>query len=191
MKIRKKLEKIKKTKIYTKPNKTKNTEEPDVITRISFYLAISDMSQDAKESWATLLPHMNRGQLQRLAHILEASFLDAATRGIDDEFNKKLKQITATYANTDDAVPTEAPVLKRVRLIGENNAGKRLTAEQQVKLLNILKEYFQHRVRNIRAKQYSAVAKVIERLDKERAEEAFDYLSSRHRGWRIFVAENI
>ena len=76
MKIRKKLEKIKKTKIYTKPNKTKNTEEPDVITRISFYLAVSDMSLQAKKSWATLLPHMSHTQLHLLANFLYTEFFN-------------------------------------------------------------------------------------------------------------------
>ncbi|KKU47441.1 MAG: hypothetical protein UX68_C0036G0005 [Parcubacteria group bacterium GW2011_GWA2_46_9] len=146
--------------------------------RISFYLAVSDMSPQAKKSWATLLPYMSKIQLERLANVLETEFLNAATKSIDDEFKKELKQVATTYVDSADDVPVRAPVLKRVRLSGENNAKTHLTPEQQVILLRVLKEYFQHRVRNIRIKQYSSVAKVIERLDKERVEELLRSIKS-------------
>ena len=56
--------------------------------------------------------------------------------------------------------------LKRVVV----NPGQ-LTPAHQVALFRILKGYFQRRVRDIRQKQYSTMAKVIERLDKQRAEQ--------------------
>lgn len=85
-------------KISKKRQKRTATKEPDAITKISFYLAVSDMSKEAKEAWATLLPHMSESQRQRLVHILEASFLDAATRGIDDQLREMLKLIERNYA---------------------------------------------------------------------------------------------
>lgn len=170
-------EKVKKISISSSKTKFK-AKEPDAITRISFYLAISDMTQNAKESWAVLLPHMSKAQQERLANVLEAYFLDAATKSIDEKFEKELKQIVGTYTNTANTVATSAPVLKSVWLTGENNTGKHLTAEQQVKLLKVLKEYFQHRVWSIRREQYSAVAKVIECLDKKRAEELLRSIKS-------------
>jgi len=178
MKNPKKLMKTVKKSAIHNITRAKNTKEPDAIMRISFYLAVSDMSPQAKKSWATLLPYMSKIQLERLANVLETEFLNAATKSIDDEFKKELKQVATTYVDSADDVPVRAPVLKRVRLSGENNAKTHLTPEQQVILLRVLKEYFQHRVRNIRIKQYSSVAKVIERLDKERVEELLRSIKS-------------
>ena len=56
------------------------------------------MAQNVKESWASLLPYMSENQRQRLSNILEASFLDAATRGIDEKLREKLKLIEQQYA---------------------------------------------------------------------------------------------
>src|SRR3989338_9455231 len=79
MKNPKKLRKIEKKSAVRNTAKVKNTKEPDAITKITFYLAVSDIAQNAKESWAGLLPYMSERQLQRLAPILWGRFLDAPT----------------------------------------------------------------------------------------------------------------
>ena len=98
MKNHKKLNKTLVKSVMRTDTRVKNQKEPDVITKIIFYLAISDMAQNVKESWASLLPYMSENQRQRLSNILEASFLDAATRGIDEKLREKLKLIEQQYA---------------------------------------------------------------------------------------------
>jgi|SRR3989338_7472810 len=73
--------------------------KPDSVTRVLFYLSISDMSQAAKEAWASLLPHMTDDQRSRLAALMETKFLDQATHGIDEHLEQELAHINAKYAN--------------------------------------------------------------------------------------------
>lgn len=73
--------------------------KPDSVTRVLFYLSISDMSQAAKEAWASLLPHMTDDQRSRLAALMETKFLDQATRGIDEHLKQELVRINTKYAS--------------------------------------------------------------------------------------------
>lgn len=78
----------------------KNNKEPDTGTKILFYIAVSDMADNVKKLWATLIPHMNKTQLARFLNILETQFLDAATKGIDENLRIKLEEINKKYAKS-------------------------------------------------------------------------------------------
>lgn len=100
-KTRRKISKVNKKQskklIKTAVNKPKLSKEPDAVLKIIFYLSLSDLPEKTKKAFAEVLPSMTKSQQERLAELLESSFLDEATKWVDDSLKNKLAEIEKQY----------------------------------------------------------------------------------------------
>lgn len=65
--------------------------------RLGFLIAGLNLSDEVKESLISILPQMTPEQLDRLISILESTYLNAKTAGIDQDFQIALKKIQNGY----------------------------------------------------------------------------------------------
>lgn len=65
--------------------------------RLGFLIAALEMSAEQREAMFSLLPEMTESQLEELTDVLEASYLQAATKNVDEQFVGKLKNIEEKY----------------------------------------------------------------------------------------------
>lgn len=65
--------------------------------RLGFLIASLEMSAEQREAMFSLLPEMSETQLEELTDVLEASYLQAATKKQDEEFVDELKNIKEKY----------------------------------------------------------------------------------------------
>ncbi len=61
--------------------------------KLALLLYHSDMPDEVKESWIMLLPEMSIEQIQKLLDILEANYMDQATKKIDDKYKKEFSDL--------------------------------------------------------------------------------------------------
>ena len=74
--------------------------------RLGFLIATIEMSAEQREAMFSLLPEMTEAQLDELAEILEASYLQATTKNVDKEFFGELKNIEEKYEEAVEKVNT-------------------------------------------------------------------------------------
>ncbi len=74
--------------------------------RLGFLIATIEMSAEQREAMFSLLPEMTEAQLDELAEILEASYLQATTKNVDKEFVGELKNIEEKYEEAVEKVNT-------------------------------------------------------------------------------------
>jgi len=72
--------------------------------RLGFLIASLEMSAEQREALLSLLPEMTEAQLEELTDVLEASYLQAATKKADEEFVGELKNIEEKYEEAVDKV---------------------------------------------------------------------------------------
>lgn len=65
--------------------------------RLGFLIASLEMSDEQREALFSLLPEMTEAQLEELTDVLEASYLQAATKKQDEEFVGELENIKEKY----------------------------------------------------------------------------------------------
>jgi catalase len=65
--------------------------------RLGFLIAALEMSAEQREALFSLLPEMTEAQLEELTDVLEASYLQAATKDVDEKFVGELKNIEENY----------------------------------------------------------------------------------------------
>lgn len=65
--------------------------------RLGFLIASLEMSSEQREAMLSLLPEMTEAQLEELTDVLEASYLQAATKDVDEKFVGELKNIEEKY----------------------------------------------------------------------------------------------
>lgn len=65
--------------------------------RLGFLIASLEMSKEQRESLLSLLPEMTEVQLDDLADVLEASYLQAATKDQDQKLASDLKNAEEKY----------------------------------------------------------------------------------------------
>lgn len=67
---------------------------------MGFLIASLEMSAEQREALLGLLPEMTEAQLEELTNVLEASYLQAATKDVDKQFAEELKQVEEKYEQT-------------------------------------------------------------------------------------------
>ena len=67
---------------------------------MGFLIASLEMSAEQREALLSLLPEMTEAQLEELTEVLEASYLQAATKEPDKQFVGELKNIEEKYEQT-------------------------------------------------------------------------------------------
>ena len=86
--------------------------------KLGALLADSTMPDEVKEAWVALLPHMTLEQIDVLAGILEAKYLDEVTRPIDEEYKAKLERAVAEFTVQKAKEDEETlALLKRVKTV--------------------------------------------------------------------------
>ena len=65
--------------------------------RLGFLIASLEMSAEQREAMLSLLPQMTEVQLEELTNVLEASYLQAATKKQDKQFVEELKNVEEKY----------------------------------------------------------------------------------------------
>lgn len=65
--------------------------------RLGFLIASLDVTAEQREALLSLLPEMTAVQLEDLSNILEASYLQAATKDEDAKLSGELKNIETEY----------------------------------------------------------------------------------------------
>ncbi len=70
--------------------------------KLATLLYYSDLPDEIKESWITLLPEMSLEQMQKLLDILEANYLDQATKDIDEKYTKEFSGLTEDLKKEKD-----------------------------------------------------------------------------------------
>lgn len=68
--------------------------------RLGFLIASLDVSAEQREALFSLLPQMTEAQLEELANVLEANYLQASTKEQDAQLNGELKNIEEKYRQT-------------------------------------------------------------------------------------------
>ena len=68
--------------------------------RLGFLIASLDISAEQREALFSLLPQMTEAQLDDLANVLEANYLQAATKKSDEQLVGELKNIEEKYRQT-------------------------------------------------------------------------------------------
>ena len=64
---------------------------------MGFLIASLEMSAEQREAMLSLLPQMTEVQLEELTNVLEASYLQAATKKQDKQFVEELKNVEEKY----------------------------------------------------------------------------------------------
>ena len=64
---------------------------------MGFLIASLEMSAEQREAMLSLLPQMTEVQLEELTNVLEASYLQAATKKQDEQFVEELKNVEEKY----------------------------------------------------------------------------------------------
>ena len=65
--------------------------------RLGFLIASLDVSAEQREAMFSLLPEMTEAQLEEFANVLEANYLQAATKEQEAKLNGELKNIEEKY----------------------------------------------------------------------------------------------
>ena len=65
--------------------------------RLGVLIASLEMSAEQREAMLSLLPQMTEVQLEELTNVLEASYLQAATKKQDKQFVEELKNVEEKY----------------------------------------------------------------------------------------------
>lgn len=83
-----------------------NLEEKEIVEnlelsakKLALLLHHSNMPDEIKESWISLLPSMSLSQIDRFLNILEAKYLDEQTGNIDEKYKKKIEDLISDYLN--------------------------------------------------------------------------------------------
>lgn len=74
---------------------------------MGFLIASLEMSTEQREALLSLLPEMTEDQLNELTDVLEASYLQAATKDVDKQFADELKQVEEKYNQKVHDINTE------------------------------------------------------------------------------------
>lgn len=69
--------------------------------KLAVLLYNSNMPDDIKTSWISLLPSMSLEQIDNFLNILEAKYLDEQTRDIDKKLKKQLEDLVKKYKKED------------------------------------------------------------------------------------------
>ncbi len=70
-------------------------------SKLGILLAESLLPDELKDELITLSEKMSEEQLDELSAVLEAEFLDEATREIDEKFQKRLENLMLKYQSED------------------------------------------------------------------------------------------
>lgn len=65
--------------------------------KLGFLIGASNMSDEEKNAWASLLLEMSLEQIDDLTEILEAKYLDEKTKDVDEKFKTDLEYIKDKY----------------------------------------------------------------------------------------------
>lgn len=68
--------------------------------KLGFLIASLDVSAEQREALLSLLPEMTEIQLEDLTNVLEANYLQAATKDQDVKLSAELKNIEEKYEQT-------------------------------------------------------------------------------------------
>ena len=61
--------------------------------KLAYLLYHSNLPEDVKHAWFSLVPQMTMEQVERLLGILEAKYLDEATQEVNEELKEKLRKL--------------------------------------------------------------------------------------------------
>lgn len=76
--------------------------------RLGFFISALNVSDEVKETFLDILPHLELEQLERLTNILESKYLAQETESIDQEFKAELEKIKSDYEERAEAADKEA-----------------------------------------------------------------------------------
>jgi len=76
--------------------------------KLGFLIAALNVSDEVKEAFFDLLPHLSLEQLERLTNILESKYLSQQTSGPDEKLKAELEAIKSNSDAQEDAADKEA-----------------------------------------------------------------------------------
>ncbi|MFC1640634.1 hypothetical protein ACFL2D_01145 [Patescibacteria group bacterium] len=69
--------------------------------KLGALLALSDLPDEHKVAWASVLDKLSPQQMDKLTEVLEERYLNSVTQDIDEEYDRKTQELMRVFAEED------------------------------------------------------------------------------------------